>query len=103
MSGATTPAAGGRVLGLDGKSYPGSTLSPDDQRFLIGHVHAMKHLDGLSVRQIVSRLDGDLCIRRSVGWVSTVLSTWTCEHCTPGVQVAQNDAPEHPADRQEAS
>lgn len=95
-AGDDTPGRPARVLGLDGKTYPPGRLSGEDQHLVVGHVHALRHLDRLSVRQIRSRLEDDLCIRRSVGWISTVLTTWTCDRCQPAVQVVGNGAPEHP-------
>lgn len=79
-----------RILGLDGKSYPGVWLSTDDRTRLVGIVHALSHDNGLSVRQIIARIVDDYDIRRSVGWVSTALRTWTC----PGCSGAQNETPE---------
>jgi hypothetical protein len=70
-----------RVLGVDGKSYP--EYVPAEQRARIaGRVHYLSHAEGLSVRQIVARLEADHGIRRSVGWVSTTLRTKQCIKCS---------------------
>ncbi|MGV4890386.1 hypothetical protein ACSR0Z_27980 [Streptomyces viridosporus] len=86
---------GRRVLGVDGKSYPGQWLNLSDRTRLIGTVHQLSHDDGLSVRQIVARLAGDYGIRRSVGWTSEALRKWTCQRCPAGVQETQMSTPEH--------
>ncbi|MER5259747.1 hypothetical protein [Streptomyces sp. NPDC002855] len=73
-----------RILGLDGKSYPGAWLSADDRTRLVGIAHRLSHEEGLSVRQIIARIADDYGIRRSVGWVSTALRTWKCSGCSGG-------------------
>lgn len=71
-----------RVLGLDGKSYPSNPLPSDDLDFVRGRVHYLHHDEGLSVRQIVARLEDDNNVKRSVGSVSAYLTRWLCAECS---------------------
>lgn len=75
-----------RVRGLDGKTYPPSALCLADRSYLVGRAHYLAHDEGLSVRQIVARLELDHGVRRSVGSVSTWLRTWTCDLCSGGAK-----------------
>lgn len=77
------------IIGLDGKTYPARRVSDDEQQALVSAVHGMRHERGLSVRAIQTEL-ADHGVRRSVGWVSTALSTWRCDGCSGG----RNDSPE---------
>ncbi|URM90390.1 hypothetical protein LUW75_10740 [Streptomyces sp. MRC013] len=80
---------------MDGKSYPDRRLTPSDRTRLVSAVHRLKHLEGLSVREIVARLAEDYGIRRSVGWTSEALRKWTCPACPGGVQESGTGEPEH--------
>ncbi|EFL01622.1 predicted protein [Streptomyces sp. SPB78] len=78
------------VLGLDGKTYPGS-VSGEERIWLRGRVHYLRHAESLSVRQIAARLQDEHGVRRSVGWVHDALQR-PCTHC---VQVSRKGTPEH--------
>jgi hypothetical protein len=80
-----------RVIGTDGKTYPDRWLSPDDRAFLAGAVHHLHHDERLSVRQILTRIEADHGVRRSVGWAAGILKAWRCDHCSGD----PNATPEH--------
>jgi hypothetical protein len=75
-------APSGRVLGIDGKTYPAWSMHLDDLDFLRGRVHFLAHHEHLSIRQIVTRIEEDHGVHRSVGTVHSWLTDWRCEHCS---------------------
>ncbi|MEB8341798.1 hypothetical protein [Streptomyces endophyticus] len=62
-------------------------MSADDREFLVTRVHYLRHVEGLSVRQILAALAEAHNVRRSVGWVAGALKDWECGRC--GVQEYQ--------------
>lgn len=82
------------ILGLDGKRYPARQLATEQREYLIGRAHYLAHHDGLSVRGIKAQIERETGLARSVGTIASYLK----RPCIMCVQVAQNWAPEHPAE-----
>ncbi len=78
----TTPRMATHIQGVDGKTYQRHPSTPVERDYLAGRVHYLRHAEGRSVRQIVTALQQDDNARRSVGWVSQIIRTWTCDQCS---------------------
>lgn len=85
-----------RVLGTDGKTYPSRWYSAETREWLAGRVHYLSHDEGMSVRRIQAALAEQHDVRRSVGWISSVLTGMRCNHCSG----ESNESPEQSAGHQ---
>jgi hypothetical protein len=70
------------VLGADGKIYQRRPSTQEERDYLADRAHYLSHAENRSVRQIVAALLDEDGVRRSVGWVSGILRTWTCSKCS---------------------
>jgi hypothetical protein len=67
------------VTGVDGKVYPGWTLSADDRDFIIATCHHLAHDLGYSQRRIKQFFD-ERGVPRSAGSIAAYLAR-PCEGC----------------------
>lgn len=82
---------GDELVGLDGKRYPRRALVREYGWNIIGLVHAWRHDDGLSIRQIRARITAEGQLRPpSVG----TIHAWLRQPCTD-CSGDPNDEPEH--------